>query len=173
MFIKSKLFFLKNKNLIIISTFITSTISFIVCIAFYSMTEEPYAFKRLLFVAAITFTFLIWIVWFFLKKFLSQAVINTIIENWKVVVIFTFGLLPFLYSGWNSQALDIFIKPISRYEGQITPSDDSSGGICIREVKNTWGILPYKNTFRDYIGADCTYPGWAFSTDPLCLANDI
>ena len=82
MFIKSKLFFLKNKYLIIISTFITAAISFIICIAFFALTEEPYTFKRLLFGAAITFTFLIWIMWFSLKKFLSQAVLNTIIENW-------------------------------------------------------------------------------------------
>jgi len=141
MFIKSKLFFLKNKYLIIISTFITATISFIVCIAFYSLSEEPYSFKNILFGTLIAFILLIWIVWCIIKYFLSPSLIYSLKKYWGAFLIICLAVFVFLNSGLYSLNLDFIKPPNLKYEVQITPSEDSSGSICIRDLKNNWGRI--------------------------------
>ena len=83
--ITSKQFLFRNRFLLIISAFIAAPISIIASVAFYTLAGEAYSFKNLLITTSITFTFLIWIVWFFLKTILSQAAINNIKENLKGV----------------------------------------------------------------------------------------
>ncbi len=139
-FVKSKQFLFRNWFLLIISTFITAPISIIASVAFYTLAEKAYSFKNLLFTAPIAFILLIWIVWFFLKIVLSQTVINNIKENWKGILILYLVLLPIL-NKHIPVPYSSFIKPNFKYEVEITPSEASSGSICIVDLKNSWGHI--------------------------------
>ena len=145
-FVKTKQFLFRNRFLLVVSTFITAPISIIASIAFYAMADKAYSFRSLLFAAFIVFAFLVWFVWFLLKIVLSQAVINTIKKSWKGSLILCFTLLQFLnITGWYSQYLNFIKQPNVKYQVEIMPAEDSSGSICIREVKNNLGKINWDN----------------------------
>ena len=147
MFIKSKLFFLKNTYLIIISAFLTTPISIFTCVALYSLIEEAYSFRNLFFGVTVAYILLIWIVWFILKTFSKSTSLKAIKKHWGI---WFFILAVFAFLGWYIFGSDFYALklPNYRYEVKISPAEDSSGSICIRDLKNNQGHI---NEYNDSI----------------------